>query len=269
MHKDHDGFVRDTLACSDRAIEHLVACLSPASPSSFLEHCLQMLLSRILEMQRAIQCIVENDTAAPAAVIVLQRAQYESFLNLSYVCLSDDIDKREELAKKYIAFAEYETIEMIGADFDQYRVSLPPIEQQNLDRRRAIWGDVRNNLIPQQFEQKKRKQKITWNGLGPRQMADEINFGNEHKSWYGMMSLVAHSNPGMAHKSITITQDALIWCQPDRGRKDSAEWLNRATTILFLSTARYLDRFGKYERDEFFGHYKSVFGRDAPNSHVS
>lgn len=224
----------EAIALSERTMDHCESAIRNSHYSEGVDWVPLMLLSRMLELQRAMHSLVVNFAAAPAAIIILARAQYEVFLNLRFMLDPVNAKDREDLAKRYLEFGEYEYIQFLGADKAAHRATLSAADQSVFDRREKVAIDYANRLGG-------KKQK-SWNGLTIKDTAESIGFLDNHVRWYPVMCGVAHGNPSMAHKSFTFGPDGVMLCQPDEGRKDSAEWLDRGAGVLFAITEHFQNR---------------------------
>ena len=231
---DIDNIVAKALRRAETAMDHFEGVLRKSTFKGKIRYAVLPLLSRILEHTRAAHTLLKYDASAPVSIIVLYRAQYEAFLAYRYMLEPDTEGEREQLADEYIRFAEYEQVEAIG-DRQEYVRQLSDDENRNFARRIAIHDEVKANLSKKQKDQGKYP---TWNGLSIKKTAEELGIKG-HDEWYGVTSMVAHSTPAMAHKSITWGE-AVIMGQPQGGRKDGADWLRQISRVLSLAAFKLI-----------------------------
>jgi uncharacterized protein DUF5677 len=215
------------------------------------------LLARTREFFQASVELLGVSCAAPVAIAVLARAQLESAASLLVILNSKrNAEANEDLAESFIRFGEFNHVRSLEDDLHDYRASLSPTEQGNLDRRIKIAKDVEATFTP---EQKRQGRYPTWNGKSITQNIVETG-GDGARRWYSLMSLIAHGDPCMLHKSLTITEDEFRLYQRDYGVADAANWVKRMGKQLFVCFLVFLTRNGEIKVDDEIKHIYQLLG---------
>ncbi|HKQ50435.1 MAG TPA: DUF5677 domain-containing protein [Phycisphaerae bacterium] len=222
------------------------------------------LLARTREFFQAAVELLGVSFAAPVAIAVLARAQLESAANLLVILNSKlSAEAKKNLAESFIRFGEFNHVRSLEDDLDDYRASLSPTEQGNLDRRIEVSTEVQSTFTP---EQERQGRYPTWNGKSITQTIVETG-GDGARRWYSLMSLIAHGDPCMLHKSLTITENEFRLFQRDYGVTDAAYWVNRMGKQLFACLLVFLTRNGEIEVDDEIKRVYQTLGIE--QSHVN
>lgn len=239
----------NVISISTRLIQYcdskLVDCKRPQDAVDLAS---VFLLSRIIEFSRAALTLAQASPLTPVAMAVLLRAQLETVSTLSAIFEgTEDSGEHRLRAENFIKFAEYSHVSFfeLGNDLEAYRNSLSPDEQRNFDRRIEISKEVMKS-----FTAKQKKQKFpTWNGESIKATIMKTH-GSHAGRWYSVLSSIAHGDPSMLHKSITIDKSEFVMRQRDCGKSDLVNWLYKMNQQLFCTMLLYLCRSGRTEIDD-------------------
>ena len=206
------------------------------------------LFSRIVEFSRAALTLAQTSPLTPVAMAVLLRAQLETASTFSAIFGdTEDSNEHHDRATRFIRFAEYQHVSFFEreGDRDRYRETLTAEEKKNFDRRIET-----KTKISQELSKKNKSQRFpTWNGESITATICKTH-GSHAGKWYASLSLIAHGDPSMLHKSVTIDENQFVPRQQDCGHSEVARWLKLMNRQLFVAMQLYLCRSGRVEIDD-------------------